>query len=112
MSCIGLHKLAVAIFGITQKELYITSSNLVTNKGIFLNLFCNLKNNWSLALAPFVFHNFVHFEGLGSKEKNKVSFLRLSDNPLTNLLFAKEFLECSGFFSLITKITKGSGTRF
>ena len=89
MSCIDLHKLAVAIFGITQKELYITSSNLVTNKGIFLNLFCNLKSNWSLALAPFVFDNFVHFKGLGSKGKNKVSFLRLSDNPLTNLAFTK-----------------------
>ena len=29
ISWIGLHKLADAIFGIIQKQLYITSSNLV-----------------------------------------------------------------------------------
>ena len=52
MSWIGLHKFADIIFGITQKPLYIISPHLVrwyiTNKGIFLNLFCNLNSNWSL----------------------------------------------------------------
>ena len=50
--------LAYVIFGITQKLLYITSSKRnkgKTNKGIFLNLFRNLKSNWSLVLDPFCF---------------------------------------------------------
>ena len=62
MSYIGLHKFADVIFGITQKPLYITSSNLVReyilNKGIFLNLFCNLKSDWSLVPGSLFFHNF------------------------------------------------------
>ena len=32
----------------------------ITNKEIFVNLFCNLKSNWSLAPDPFCFFNFVH----------------------------------------------------
>ena len=44
VSWIVLHKLADVNLGITQKALYITSSKLlIINKGIFLNLFCNLK---------------------------------------------------------------------
>ena len=46
MSWTGLDKFVDVIFGITQKLLYITSSNLfrkyVTNKGIFLKLFRTL----------------------------------------------------------------------
>ena len=63
MSWIGLHEFADVIFGLTQKSLYIISSNLVryiTNKRIFLNLFCNLKSNWSLVPGPLVFDNFVY----------------------------------------------------
>ena len=49
--------------GLTQKLLYITLSNLVknyiTNKEIFLNLFLNLKSDWSLVARPFCFDNFV-----------------------------------------------------
>ena len=64
MSRIGLHKFADVSFGITQKPLYTISSNLVrqyiTNKGIFLNLFCNMKSDWSLVPDPFVFDNFDH----------------------------------------------------
>ena len=56
MSLTDLHKFADVTFGITQKLLYITSSNLarqyITNKGIFLNLFHNLKSDWSLVPDP------------------------------------------------------------
>ena len=56
---IGLHKFAGVIFGITQKMPYTTPSNLVrqyiTNKEIFLNLFYNLKRDWSLVPGPFCF---------------------------------------------------------
>ena len=59
MSCIGLHKFGDVILGITQKLLYITSSNLVrqyiTTKDISLDLFCNLKKNWPLVPGPFCF---------------------------------------------------------
>ena len=63
MSWIGLYKFAGVIFGITQKLFYITPSNLVreyiTDWEIFVNLFCNLKSDWSLVPDPF-FDNFVH----------------------------------------------------
>ena len=43
MSWFDLHKFADVIFGITQRLLYITSSNLaryyIANKGIFVNQF-------------------------------------------------------------------------
>ena len=59
MSGIGLHKLADVVYEITQILLFITSSNLLwkyfTNKGIFLNLLCNLKNDWSVVPDPFCF---------------------------------------------------------
>ena len=49
MPWIGLRKFADVNFGITQKPLYIASSNLVrkyvTNKETFLNLFISLKND-------------------------------------------------------------------
>ena len=56
---IGLDKLADLFFGITQKLLYIASSNLVreyiSNKGIFLNFFFNLKCNWLVVPDSFCF---------------------------------------------------------
>ena len=56
MSEIGLHKFPDVIFRITQKLLDIISSNSVryyiTNKGIFLNLFCNLNSDWSQGQGP------------------------------------------------------------
>ena len=59
MSWIGFHKFPDVIFGITQKSFNITSSNLVrqyiTNKRIFLNLFCNLKSDWSQVPGPLCF---------------------------------------------------------
>ena len=49
MSWIGLHRFEGVIFGITQKPIYITPSNLgrsyITNKEIFVYLFCNLKSD-------------------------------------------------------------------
>ena len=49
MSWIGVHKFTDVIFGLTQKPLYITASNVVrkyiTDKIIFLNLLRNLKSN-------------------------------------------------------------------
>ena len=76
MSWIGLHKFADVIFETTQQPLYITSSNLVrwyrNNKGIFLNLFCNLKSDWSLGRTE-------HWS-LGSEEKIKFTFLLVFDN--------------------------------
>ena len=59
MSSTDGHKFADIIFGITQKLLFITPSNLVRyyimNKGIFLNLFRNVKNDWSLVSDLFCF---------------------------------------------------------
>ena len=58
-----LHKFPDAIFRITQKPPCIISSNLVrwyiTNKGIFLKLFCNLKSDCLLFPGPYC------FKGLG-----------------------------------------------
>ena len=64
MSWIGLHEFADVIFGITQEWLYITTSNLVwwyvTSKEIFVNLFCNLKSDWSLEVCAHFFAWFFH----------------------------------------------------
>ena len=79
MSWIGLHKFAGVIFGITQKPLYITWSNLIgyyiTNKEVFVNLFYNLKSNWSVVPGPFRFWKLCWLKGTGFERKNKVNFL-------------------------------------
>ena len=79
MSWIGLDKFANVIFEITQQLLYITSSNLVryyiTNKGIFLNMFCNPSSDWSLVPGPFCFRYLSTWKGTGFGRKNKVDFL-------------------------------------
>ena len=46
---------------------------------------------------------------MGSKEKMKLTFLRLFDNPLSQYLILKEFLACNSFFGSFTKVKKGSG---
>ena len=51
-----------------------------------MNLFCNLKSDWSLVLDPFCFWQFCPFW--------------------------KEFLAWNGCFGLFSKIKKGSGTSF
>ena len=59
MSSTDMRKFADVIFVITQRLLHITSSNLVrcyiTNRGIFLSLFRNLKSDLSLVPDPFYF---------------------------------------------------------
>ena len=73
MSWIGLHKFTDAIFEITQQPFYITSSDLVkwdiTNKGIFLNLFGNLKSDWTLVPGPFCFWKLCLLKGTGFERK-------------------------------------------
>ena len=59
----------------------------MTNKGIFLNWFCNLKSDWLLAPGPFCFWYLCP-------------------------LILKEFFACNSCFGLFTKIKKGSGTSF
>ena len=50
-------------------------------------------------------------KGLDSKEKVKLTFLRLFDNTL-NLLFLKKYIACNDCFGLFTKIKKGQGLAF
>ena len=112
MSWIGLHKFADAIFEITQQLFYMTSSNLVTwditNKGIFLNLFCNLKSDWALVPGPFVFDNFLHWKGLVSEEKIKLTFLGVFDNPLSKYLtFRKNFLHAMAVMGYLPRLKRG-----
>ena len=80
MSWTGLHKFADVIFGTAQKLLYITSSNLVrlyiTNKGIYLNLFYNLKSYWSLVPGPFCFWLLCELKGTGFKRKHIVNLFK------------------------------------
>ena len=90
------------IFGITQKPLYVTSSNLVrqymTNKVIFLNLFCNLKSNLSLVSGPFCL-----LKGTGLESKNNVNFLRSFENRPSKYLNLKELLACNSCFGFLIK---------
>ena len=107
---IGLHKLANVIVGITEKPLYITSSNLVrkckTNKGIFLNLFRNLKNDWPLVSDPFCFKQFCPLKWTEFERKIKLTFLRFFDNPLSKYFIFR--LSCTQWlFWVIYQIEKG-----
>ena len=101
-----MHKFADVIFSITQKPFYITSSDLVryfiTNKGIFLNLLRNLSSHWSL----------VYWKGLGSKEKRKLPFLRLFDNPLLKYLTFKIISCMQWLFWVIYQNYRGLGLAF
>ena len=44
-------------------------------------------SDWSVVSGPFYFYDLVHWMGFGSKEKIKVTFLRLFDNPLLEHIF-------------------------
>ena len=46
------------------------------------------------------------------KEKIKLTFLRVFDNPFSKILFLKVFVACNDYFGLFTKIKKESGTSF
>ena len=59
LSWICLHKFADAKFWNNSKTaLYYTIKlgQIIYNKGIFLNLICNLKSDWSLVPGPFCFY--------------------------------------------------------
>ena len=45
--------------------------------------------------------------GLGSKEKSKLNFLKVFDNPLSKYLILKKILAFNGCFRLFTKIKRG-----
>ena len=49
---------------------------------------------------------------MGSKEKTKLIFLRLFDNPLTSILFLKDFFGYDGGFGSFTKIERDSENSF
>ena len=46
------------------------------------------------------------------KEKIKLTFLRLFDDPISKYLFLKEFLACNGCFELFAKMKRGLGLAF
>ena len=56
---------------------------------MFMNLFCNLKKDWSLVPGSFCFLQFCPLKGTEFKRKNKVAFLRLFDNPLSKYITVK-----------------------
>ena len=79
MPSTDLHEFADVIFGITQKLLRITSNlvrQYITNKGIFLNFFRNLKSDWSLVPDSFCFLLFCPIKKTGFERKNKVNFFK------------------------------------
>ena len=84
----------------------------ITNKGIFLTLFCKLKSKWSLVPGPLSFSKSCQLKKTTFEIKNKVNFLRLFENPLSKYLFLKEFLACNGCFQLFAKIKRGLGLAF
>ena len=117
MSLIDLHIFADVIFKISQKLLYITSSNLVrlyiTNKGIFLKLFRNLKSDWSLAPDPFCFWQFCPLKVTGFERKNKINFLKTFWwSSFKILYFKKNFLHAMAVLGYLAKLKRGPGLAF
>ena len=71
-----------------------------------MNLFRNLKSDWSLVPGPLCFQQFCPLEETGFQRKIKVNFFK------AYILCLKEFLAWNGCFGLFTKIEKGSGIGF
>ena len=69
-------------------------------------MFHNLKSDWSLVPVPFVFDNFVHEKGLGSKEKMKLTILRLFDSPVSKDLIFERISCIQWVFWVIYQISK------
>ena len=109
MLWIGLYKFADVIFGVTQKPLYITSSNLVrlyiTNKGICLNLFPNLKSDWSLVPGTSFSWKVCPSKKTGFERKINVTFLRLFDNHSSKyIFFFSNFLHAMAVLGYLPKL--------
>ena len=79
----------------------------MTNKEIFVNLLRNLKSGRSLLPGPFVFDNFVHKKGLGFKEKIKLTFLKVCDNPLAKYFSFKRIYYMQWLFRVVYQYKKG-----
>ena len=60
--------------------------------------------------TPFVFDNFVHLKGLGSKEKIKLTFQRLFDNPFSKYLTF--FLSAVAVLGNLAKLKRDLGLAF
>ena len=53
-----------------------------------------------------------HTDNMRLERKIKFTFLKLFDNPYSNIWFVKEFLACNGCFRLFPKIKKRPGISF
>ena len=117
MSRIDLYKSEDLVFGITQKLLDITTSNLVrwyiTNKGIFFNLFRNQKSNRSLVPDAFFLITLSIKRYWVRKKKIKLTFLRFFDNPLSkHLIFKKNSLHAMVVLVCLAKLKRDLGLAF
>ena len=84
-----------------------------TNQGIYLNLFYNLMNYWSLVSGPDFFSQSCSLKEIGLDRKNKVNFFKVFLIILfQNVSFFTQFLARNGYFGLFTKIKKPSQTGF
>ena len=80
MSLIGCDKFADVIFGIAQKLLHITPSNLVN--GIFLNLFQNLVTS----SRSFLFLIICPLKGSQFKTNNEVNLFKVRLSPSKKII--------------------------
>ena len=86
---------------------------IITNQGIYLNLFYNLMNYWSLVSGPDCFSQSCSLKEIGLDRKNKVNFFKVFLIILfQSVSFFMQFLACNGYFGLFTKIKKPSRTGF
>ena len=105
MSWTGLHKFADVIFGITQKPLYITTSNSVRKiKLTFLRLFDNslskylfLKKNFFCVMAVFVLFTKIK-KWSGTSFSYTFSALFSYKNVLYLILYQWTKFQCHTFF--------------
>ena len=87
------------------------SGKYITDKIIFLKLFCSLKIDWSLVSGIFCFSS-CRLKGTGFERKIKLTFLRRFDNPLSEFLIFKiiSYMQCAlGYFP---KFKRGLGRAF
>ena len=77
-----------------------------------MNLFCNLKSDWSLVPGQFCFWYLFPLKGTGFKRKKKVNFIKVFGNPLSKYLIFKIISRIQWLFWVVYQIKKGPGTSF
>ena len=110
-----MHKFAATIFRKLKNCFILHHQTWSDNTYLIMEFFWICFVTWISTgqfQAPFVFDNFVCWKGLGLKEKIKLPFLRLFDDPLSKYLTFKRISCMQWLFWVIYQNHRGLGPAF